>query len=107
MIKLMLGLVCFGSFLCTGNPWAAAAVIVLGWTGDEIRKAAAAPTPVKEGPLTRWMGRQVKLRHEARVREYERIAALLRQQHPGMVVNPGDVHNYWDQQNRIWGIKIC
>ena len=43
-MKLIVMFLCFGSFLFTGNPWAAVAVFVLGMSMDEAKKAVAAPS---------------------------------------------------------------
>jgi hypothetical protein len=71
-VKALLMLLCFGAFLFTGNLWSAVAVICLGL----IPGAPAKPkdtTPVKEGPISRWMEASVQRRIARRVAEHERL----------------------------------
>jgi hypothetical protein len=61
MIKLIVMFLCFGSFIFTGNPWAAVAVFILGMTLDEV--VAPPPTPQQiQLDQERWQRHKVQCR---------------------------------------------
>ena len=102
-MKTIAMLLLFGSFMITGNPWAAIAVILLGVLPEE--KAAPKPPvakPVKAGFIMRWLDAQSARNVEATEREIN-----FQKGNPSFAyVSPQEIFEYRDKQSRLWGIKI-
>ena len=76
MIKLIVMFLCFGSFIFTGNPWAAVAVFLLGMTMDEAKKAVVAPkaTSPSASPLP---ARPLVQASQAHLADFEKFRSVL------------------------------